>query len=509
MATLAYDHWLAHWNPALLAIFLIGGLLQSLITRALPEGRHLLRMHLGLVLFGILLDLFARSLPFIGLAKEANVVGELALVGWGILFIRIGGICFFRVFLPYINQARPRILEEIVFSLVCMLWGLVRLRLAGLNLSGLLTTSAIMTAIIAFAMKETLGNVLGGLALQLDNSLQLGDWISVEGISGKVVEVHWRHTAVMTNNGELVVLPNSLLMSATVVVFSSAAHPISRRTVSFATPNSAPPQKVTAAVENAIRAALIKHVAPEPAPQCLVLDYRDGQIVFGVRYWLDNPQYDSNTDSIIRKHIYTALRRADLPLARPVLDARFSNHSDARNIAKREAETQHRMQMLSVVKLFAGFHADELRQLALALHVTPFTKNDLITRQGAVAHWLYLLVHGSADVWYEAEGKGRIFITTLDAGAIFGELGMMTGEPCSTTVTARSNVECYSIDKQTFENILHERPALANELAQIISERNAEWIVQQPGATVEKGQANAVSQASILGRIRQFFQLPP
>ncbi|MBI3228661.1 MAG: mechanosensitive ion channel family protein, partial [Burkholderiales bacterium] len=369
MATLVYDHWLAHWNPALLGMFLFGVLLQLVITRVLPEGRSLLRMHLGLVLFGICLDVFARSLPWMGMAKEAGVVGELALVGWGILLIRLIGICFFRIFLPRIQQARPRILEEIVFALACMMWGLVRLRLAGLNLSGLLTTSAVMTAIIAFAMKETLGNVLGGLALQFDNSLQLGDWISVENISGKVVEVHWRHTAVMTNNGELVVLPNSMLMSSKVVVFSSAAHPASRRTVTFSTPNSAEPQKVVAAVEGAVRAAYIQHVALEPAAQCLVLDYRDGQIWFGVRYWLLNPQFDSNTDSVVRKHIFTALWRANLSLARPVLDARFSNHSDARNIAKREAETQHRMQMLSVVKMFAGFQADELRQLALSLHV--------------------------------------------------------------------------------------------------------------------------------------------
>lgn len=508
MATLAYDHWLQHWNPVLLAVFLVGGFMQWQITRRLAEGRALLRMHLGLVMFGIALDLFARSLPMMGMAKEANLVGELALVGWGILFFRITGIFFFRIVLPRFDRAKPRILEEIVFLLVCMGWGLIRLRLAGLNLAGLLTTSAVMTAILAFAMKETLGNVLGGLALQLDNSFQIGDWIAVDGVSGKVVEVHWRHTAVLTNNGEVVVLPNGLLMSSKVVVFSSVLHPNSRRTVTFSTLNSAEPQKVVAAVEGAICDALIEHIAPEPKPHCLVLDYRDGQILFGVRYWLTDPQFDSNTDSMIRKHIFTALWRANLYLARPVLDARFSNPLDARNVAKREAAIAHRTQMLSVVKLFAGFQAEELQYLAQSLHVTPFIRNDLMTRQGAVAHWLYLLVHGSADVWFES-GQGRVFITTLEAGEVFGELGMMTGEACNVTITARTNAECYRIDKKTFEHILQERPALASELARIIAERSAEWSRAQSSDAANQARPEALSQASVLGRIRKFFQLPP
>ena len=50
-------------------------------------------------------------------------------------------------------------------------YGLVQLRGAGVDLGSLVTTSAILTAVIAFAMQDTLGNVLGGLAIQLDNSV--------------------------------------------------------------------------------------------------------------------------------------------------------------------------------------------------------------------------------------------------------------------------------------------------------------------------------------------------
>ena len=66
---------------------------------------------------------------------------------------------------------------------------------------------AAVTAILAFSMQETLGNVLGGIVLQLDSSMREGDWVRVEDVSGRVAEITWRHTAIETRNGETVVIP--------------------------------------------------------------------------------------------------------------------------------------------------------------------------------------------------------------------------------------------------------------------------------------------------------------
>ena len=61
-------------------------------------------------------------------------------------------------------------------------------------------------------MQDTLGNLLGGLALQMDNSLEIGDWIKIDDLSGQVTDIQWRFTALLTRNGEKVVVPNSQLM---------------------------------------------------------------------------------------------------------------------------------------------------------------------------------------------------------------------------------------------------------------------------------------------------------
>ena len=65
-------------------------------------------------------------------------------------------------------------------------------------------------------MQDTLGNILGGLALQLDDSIEIGDWIRLDGTgsSGKRGRDTWRYTAIDTRNGERVVIPNGQLMKS-------------------------------------------------------------------------------------------------------------------------------------------------------------------------------------------------------------------------------------------------------------------------------------------------------
>lgn len=71
----------------------------------------------------------------------------------------------------------------------------------------------------------------------------------------------------------------------------------------------------------------------------------------------------------------------------------------------------------------------------------PFAAGDILTRQGAVAHWLYLVIHGEATVLVDGP-EGRILVATLHDGDIFGQMGMLTGEACSATVVAVTAVDC-------------------------------------------------------------------
>ena len=83
---------------------------------------------------------------------------------------------------------------------------------------------------------------------------------------------------------------------------------------------------------------------------------------------------------------------------------------------------------LKQIELFSDFSEAELEEVASSLTFAAFVCGDVITHQGAVAHWLYILINGEIDIWFETPNHDRRHLATLSAGRVFGEMGLMTGE---------------------------------------------------------------------------------
>ena len=124
----------------------------------------------------------------------ASTVHAISRFVASIALIRLLGFTVFRLLLPLAGSQPPRIVEDLGIVAVYVIYGFAQLRGAGLDLSSIVTTSAIPTAVVAFAMQDTLGNVLAGVAVQLDNSVRIGDWIRVDTASGRVRDIRWRST---------------------------------------------------------------------------------------------------------------------------------------------------------------------------------------------------------------------------------------------------------------------------------------------------------------------------
>ena len=260
--------FLALWRdqtPVLLAATLV---LAVLLHRFLPADRATVRHTLLLFLMCLLLEVVAAVFTLRAQAAIAAGLHEAATLGQGVVLIRLAGLGLFRVLLPALRAPTPRIVEDVVVIGGYLLWGLIRLSWAGVELSSLVATSAVITAVLAFAMQDTLGNILGGLALQLDNSLQIGDWVRVDEVCGRVVQIQWRYTAILTRNGERVVVPNAQLMKGKFVVIGQpdAGAAGWRRWIGFNIEYGASPSRVIAEAERSTAQAEIPNVAHAPPP---------------------------------------------------------------------------------------------------------------------------------------------------------------------------------------------------------------------------------------------------
>jgi small-conductance mechanosensitive channel/CRP-like cAMP-binding protein len=486
---------------AMAAALALGLLLLALRPSDRAATRNALVL-LGLCAIAELAEVLTASM---GARTPAAMAADAASVLIGVVLIRLATIFVFRVGLPALRLHPPRIAEDLATAALYIGWGLAWLRLSGVDLASLVATSAVITAVLAFSMQETLGNVLGGVVLQLDRSIRVGDWMRVEQTGGRVVEIGWRHTAIETRDRETVIVPNGWLMKNRFAVIGARgdAHAAWRRWVRLNVDLAATPGDVCRVLEEAVANASIPGVCAQPAPDAVLMDLAPRYGSYALRYWLDDPAHDDSTDGHVRAHLLAALQRHGMKLGVPYVEELAFHDSEAHRADDRAREQRRRMDALEQVELFAALSPEERETLASHLVHAPFVSGDVMTRQGAVAHWLYLVIAGEADVWLES-GAARERVSSLGPGSVFGEMGMMTGEPRRATVTARSDVTCYRLDKAGFESIIRGRPDIAEAISRVLAARETELRARR-AAAVRAPEAEA--HDDILGRIRSFFGL--
>lgn len=498
------------WHDNLGLLLVLALVVGALMWRWRPQDRKPVAGTLllfFLTLGGLMLGGLMHALDFEPLARG---VRELSILAGGMALVRLSGLFLFRLLLPLFRVQPLRILEDLAELVGYCAWFIVRLHEAGLDLSGIVTTSAVMTAVLAFSMQDTLGNILGGLALQLDSSIQTGDWIRVDDVIGRVVEIRWRYTAIETRNWETVIVPNSALMKGKFSVLGRRrGNPLQwRRWIWFDVGYETLPGQVIKIAQDAIRNGHIPYVAAQPQANCLLMEFAPSAIRYAVRYWLTNLEVDDPTDSEVRNRIYAALQRAGIQLPYPQYHVHLTQRDEQHEQNKRSRRLRERLDTLQQLELFNTLHQDELSEIAERLVYTPFAQGDIITRQGAVAHWLYILTSGEADVFLELPDSSRRRIDTLRAGQFLGEMGLMTGAPRSATVVAKTEVLAYRLDKESFQEVLAHRPELAEEISALLVRRRFALDNLQTELDAESAaQHMAQQQSNLLGRIRGFFGL--
>ena len=511
----AMDHALiptltAHYTgDETLHLFFVTVGLGLLLLPAGGDIRTVVRQTLVFALLCMIGNLGAGLLAASGAERPAAILHGVMLLGLGIGIIRLLGLLVFRVLLPRLRVTPPRILEDIVVIVGYVTWGLIHLSHSGVELSSIVATAAVITAVVAFSMQDTLGNILGGLALQLDSSIQIGDWVKIDDVSGQVTDIRWRYTAIRTRNGETVVVPNSLLMKGKVWVIGDRDQgtQLWRRTIHFNVGYVAQPARVVAAVEQAVREANIPNVARERGVSCVLLEFGPGYGHYALRYWMTDPAADDPTDSAVRTHVYAAVRRAGWRLALPEEMRYLVKDNAALRSATKSRELQHRVDALRSVALFAQLTDEECRRVAEHLVYSPFATGDILTRQGAVAHWLYIILAGEAEVVRRGPSGEDLPLARLGPGDFFGEMGLLTGEPRTASVRALSEVECYRLDKAGLAEIMGDRPAIAEELSAILAARSLQNENAAAGADPRRKVAASGLGSAIVGRIRSFFNL--
>ncbi len=452
-------------------------------------------------------------------ARNFHVAAELLQA---FTVVNILGTLGFVVIPPRIGVSVPMIASDLAVGFGYIVATIGVLAGHGLDPSGLLATSAVVSAVLAISLQSTLGNILGGVALQLDGSIHEGDWIQLEnGKQGKVRSIRWRHTVVETRDWSTIIVPNAQLLGGNITILGKRedrAVPL-RMWVWFNVDFRFPPTKVIQVVTEALHAAPIDNVAADPRPNVVCMDFtkemRESYATYAVRYWLVDLAADDPTSSRVRARIFTALRRASIPLAVPAV-TNFVEVQDPPRLANRvKRRTAARLEALRTVSLFRHLKEAELETLAEGMNHMIYTAGEIMTRQGATAHWLYVMTSGKAEVRanVDPDGDGPApmhakVVAKLEAPDFFGEMGLIAGEPRAADVVAVTDVDCFRLGKETFQRVLLGRPEIANELSQNMATRRLELVAVRDGLDKDERVSRHASEADrILNGIKGFFAL--
>jgi small-conductance mechanosensitive channel/CRP-like cAMP-binding protein len=506
---------LANWGFAVLGGLFM--LVAVLVNRFAPHRRRRLRVALVLyVLFlaGTAMTFGLRHIPSpatTGWSEHVRLVTELL---GAFALVNLVALAIFDVLMPLLGFASVAITGDVIVGFAYVFAALGVLKSEGVSAASVVTTSAIVSGILALSLQTTLGNILGGVALQLDGSVHLGDWLQLpDGTQGKVVAIRWRHTVLETRNWDTLVVPNANLLAQNIMILGKrTGKPIQHRMwVYFNVDFRFSPTHVIEVVRDALAAAPIEGVADDPKPSVICYDFakdnRDSFGYYAVRYWLTDLPNDDPTNSRIRTRIYAALKRAGIPLARPVQTLFLQPEEDEAHYQTRHKE--RRTHALESVELFASLTPAERSFMADHLRYAPFAVGETCTKQGAVAHWLYILTSGTVEVRRHVEG-GTLAKTlaTIEAPGFFGEMGLMAGEPRTADVIATSDVECYRLDKSGLAQILAERPEVAEQFSRTLAKRRANLLAAAEDIDEEAKRLRMESdEGHILVRIQDFFGL--
>jgi CRP-like cAMP-binding protein len=242
-------------------------------------------------------------------------------------------------------------------------------------------------------------------------------------------------------------------------------------------------------------------VRTDPAPDCVLMEFKDDACTYACRYWMDDFQRDDSMDSAVRSAIWYALHRAGMEIPFPSMNINVTEMNEDREQRKQDEEYARRVDALSRVDVFRALDAEKIDRLARRMRMIIYGPGETVLRQGDPGDSLYVVRAGSVVVRLGSHGAQRE-VATLSSGQFFGEMSLMTGESRSATVVAKTDCECYIVDKEAFQEILEERPELAGIISDILSRRQ----VALDGVSADAALASQTVQKNQLrSKIAAFF----
>ncbi|BCX13444.1 MAG: mechanosensitive ion channel protein MscS [Thermosynechococcus sp.] len=352
---------------------------------------------------------------------------------------------------------------------------IIVLQAVGINLDSLAVIIGGLGVGIGFGLQDITRNLISGLTLLIERKVRVGDFVEIENISGYVQEVSMRATVIQTFNGSNVVVPNTYLADSPVLNWYYETHR-GRIDIPIGVAYGTDPVLVTEVLLN------IAHSEPdilkEPAPRVIFREFGDSALKFELWVWTEAIERRVFIKSSLNFKIDYYFRQHNISIPFPQRDIWIRN-GPTLSLVSEPAETvgmplapatPSLRSLLQQVSYFQGLNDLQLRFLIESGYRKRLTAKEILFRAQEPITNFYIVLQGQMAAVYEEEGELKPMMT-FKPGEHFGELPLMLGVACPTTMMAMTDTVLFVLPREGFEQLLKEHPSLAEDIAVAIARR--------------------------------------
>jgi small-conductance mechanosensitive channel/CRP-like cAMP-binding protein len=355
--------------------------------------------------------------------------------------------------------------------------------------TGLITVSSVVIAVIGFALRNVISDLVSGVALGVEHPYRIGDWIeTTQGSAGRVSEITWRSTRLVDRNGFVIIVPNGVVAGQRLINYSGGERDYR---VALRVPLDASLQ-VGRAKRILLSGALdAGRQIPGLVPDVLLAEYGDGAAIYLVRFRVPDFGREASCRDTVASRVLHALHCAGQTIQRTGLGEPVQPPWRS----PREA-------LLAQVDLFRGFDAAERAALAMRMRAREVAEGQIVVRQGEPGDFLCVLGEGLLEV-AAVRSERTPARDHIAPGEVFGEISLLTGQTRTATVTAVLDSVVYEIHREDLDPILKQRPEITEGLAAVMADHQARNDTSEaaPAQTLPK------TRDDLLARLRLLFGL--
>ena len=457
---------------------------------ALPKPKKLLWQIiltvLALVLLGYqkrLQDYF-RVWPAVDQVVNATVeVFAWLACGW--LAISLIGILLWALWERPTGRPLPKLLQDIIntaviFTIIIYILGSV----FNAPISGLVAGSSVVAAVVGLAITRMIADVFSGMALNLEKSYGIGDWLEIEIktrpsglITGKVMEINWRATRLQTLANEVVVIPNSEMARSKFINFSLPESHF-RNEVQVPLSHTIPAERVKRILMAALKST--PGVMEEPPPFISLLRFDPRGVLWAVRFWINDYSQNRPVMDAVHENILRHLQVAGINISYNRIEQRLIK-SDASELNKKPLKEA----LISRLDLFGVLEEHWLTELADHMQERRYLPGEYIVRQGQEGASLFIVAEGLVNILVNDNHGQEKWVARIEPGRYFGEMSLLTGQPRAASAQAATEVICYKITKEILEPIFQKQPELLEKISTIMADRQMQLCRVQSEANAE------------------------